>query len=273
MTLQIATAMTIAGSDSSAGAGIQADLRTFQAFGVYATSAITAITAQNTLGITAIYPLPPTLVRQQIEAIMEDIAPPVWKTGMLALPETTHLVAECVRRYTPTALVVDPVLAAEQRSTPLLTHEALQLLIDELIPQATILTPNIREAEAITGFPITDRESMRQAARALHTLGAQIVVLKGGHLPSAHATDLVYDGQEFHELSTPRIETRNTHGSGCTFASAIAAGLAQGMPPLQAIQEAKAYITRALSESAELTIGHGNGPILSPLPPHLPRRR
>ncbi len=250
-------AMTIAGSDSGGGAGIQADLKTFAALGVYGTSAITAITAQNTLGVTAVLELPPELVAAQIDAIMSDIGADAAKTGMLANAAIIRTVAEKVVEHRIERLVVDPVMVAKS-GDPLLRPEAVEALRGKLLPLAMVITPNAREAEVLCGRPVETADDARAAARLIHDLGPKIVVVKGGHL-RGDATDLVFDGREFLELWAPRVETPNTHGTGCTFSSAIAAGLAKGLEPLQAIREAKHYITEALRHS--YSVGRGHSPV------------
>jgi hydroxymethylpyrimidine/phosphomethylpyrimidine kinase len=254
---RIFKAMTIAGSDSGGGAGIQADLKTFAALGVYGTSAITAITAQNTLGVRAVLELPPELVAAQIDAIMSDIGADAAKTGMLANAAIIQTVAAKVVEHRIDRLVVDPVMVAKS-GDPLLRPEAVEALKSEIVPLATVITPNAREAEVLCGHPIDTGDDARAAARLIHAMGAKIVVVKGGHL-RGDATDLVFDGREFVELWAPRIDTPNTHGTGCTFASAIAAGLAKGLAPLEAIRRAKDYITEALRRS--YSVGRGHSPV------------
>ncbi len=247
-------AMTVAGSDSGAGAGIQADLKTFAALGVYGTSAITAITAQNTLRVTSVLELPPTLVAAQIDAIMSDIGAEAAKTGMLANAEIIRTVAQKIMEYRITKLVVDPVMVAKS-GDPLLRPDAVEAMKSEIVPLALVVTPNVHEAEVLVGRPIESSEDARAAARLIHQMGAKIVVVKGGHL-RGDATDLVFDGKEFLELSAPRIDTPNTHGTGCTFSAAIAAGMAKGLDAIEAIRQAKAYITEALKRSYKIGAGH-----------------
>lgn len=256
--------LTIAGSDSGGGAGIQADLKAFAARGVYGMSALTALTAQNTVGVQGVYELPPAFVAQQIDSVMSDIGADAWKTGMLANADIIHVVAEKTRQYQVEILVVDPVMVAKG-GDPLLRPEARDALIRELLPLALVVTPNHHEAQVLTGQVICTRADAREAARAIHAMGPRFVVVKGGHLPEAEslgmAVDVVYDGQRFYELWVPRIETPNTHGTGCTFASALAAELAKGKAPLDAIRTAKAYLFLALREGAHLSIGRGHGPL------------
>lgn len=253
--------LTIAGSDSSGGAGIQADLKTFAARGVYGMSALTAITAQNTLGVQGVFELPAEFVGQQIDSVMNDSGADAWKTGMLANADIIHVVAERARRYGVERLVVDPVMVAKS-GDPLLQPAAQVALIQELLPLAYVVTPNHHEAQALTGLAIHTVEDMRRAAAAIRAFGARYVVVKGGHLPAASdAVDVLYDGQQFVEFRAPRVDTANTHGTGCTFASAIAAELAKGDTVIEAVRRAKAYLTAALQAAATLRIGKGHGPL------------
>jgi hydroxymethylpyrimidine/phosphomethylpyrimidine kinase len=250
--------LTIAGSDSSAGAGIQADLKTFAALGVYGTCAITAITAQNTLGVSAVQEVPLGVVAAQIDAVVTDIRPDAVKTGMLAGAPIIEVVAVKVREHGLPNLVVDPVMVAKSGDR-LLREDAVAALRELLLPLATVVTPNLPEAEALTGRPVRSDEDVRRAAEEIVRLGARAVVVKGGHRESAEAVDVLYDGKAFREYSAPRIETASTHGTGCTFASAIAACLARGMPLADAVGEAKAYLTEALRRA--YPIGGGHGPV------------
>ncbi len=252
------TAMTIAGSDSGGGAGIQADLKTFAALGVYGTSAITAITAQNTLGVAAIHEVPTEVIAAQIESIMSDIGADAVKTGMLASSAVINVVAQELKRHGVTRLVVDPVMIAKGGDR-LLQEEAVDALRTVLLPLAAVVTPNTPEAEALTGMTIRTEADVREAARRIVALGAKAVVVKGGHLEGAEAVDTLYDGKEFRVYSSPRYPTKNTHGTGCTFGSAVAAGLAKGLPVPEAVAQAKAYVTNAIK--ADLQIGHGHGPL------------
>jgi hydroxymethylpyrimidine/phosphomethylpyrimidine kinase len=251
------TAMTIAGSDSGGGAGIQADLKTFAALGVYGTSAITAITAQNTLGVIDAYDLPVTIIAAQIDAILADIPPDAVKTGMLANPAIIRTVAARLREYQLRPVVVDPVMVAKS-GHPLLQPDAIATLISELVPLATVITPNLFEAERLTGQKIASLADMYVAATRIHALGAANVVVKGGHLQS-EPVDVFFDGQQYHEFRGERIDTTSTHGTGCTFSSAIAAFLARGRSPLEAVAGAKEYITGAIRHAPG--IGHGHGPV------------
>jgi hydroxymethylpyrimidine/phosphomethylpyrimidine kinase len=249
--------LTVAGSDSGAGAGIQADLKTFFAFGVYGLTALTAVTAQNTLGVHSILELPLDLVVAQIETVVQDLGVDAVKTGMLGSAAVVDAVASAAQRWRLPNLVIDPVLTATS-GEELLSREARGTLRSRLAPLATVLTPNLPEAEALTGRPVTNLDEMQEAARTLHGQGARWVVVKGGHLGDEEdAVDLVYDGRRFEALRSPRLPARNTHGSGCTFSAAIAAGLARGLEPPAAIQRAKRYVTRAIEHSLALGAGHG----------------
>jgi len=253
----IAIALTIAGSDSCGGAGIQADLKTFAAFGVYGTSVITALTAQNTVGVRAIADVDPKFVAQQIDAVAEDLEIGAAKTGMLARTSVIEAVADRLRAHRLPHLVVDPVMVATSGDV-LLEPDAVTCLRERIIPLATLLTPNLREAEVLTGRPVTDPVQMRDAARALLDTGARAVLVKGGHL-AGDAVDVLYDGRDFREFSAPQIETRSTHGTGCTLSAAVTACLARGFGLDEAVAAAKRYITRAIATAPG--IGHGAGPV------------
>lgn len=255
--LRAPIAMTIAGSDSGGGAGIQADLKTFSALGVYGASTLTAITAQNTVAVTAVHELPTEIIAAQIEAVVTDIGVDAVKTGMLSSSAIVETVAQELQRHGIRNLVVDPVMVAKS-GDPLLQQEAVDSLKTLLVPLAALVTPNVPEAETLTGLKIEGGEDMREAARQIVAMGARAVVVKGGHL-SGPATDLLYDGIEFSEFTSERFDTANTHGTGCTFASAAAAGLAQGKSVLDAVAQAKAYVTEAIRNSYPL--GHGHGPV------------
>jgi hydroxymethylpyrimidine/phosphomethylpyrimidine kinase len=253
-----ARALTIAGSDNSGGAGIQADLKTFTAFGVYGMSAITAVTAQNTQGVVSFEEVSHALIAAQIESIVQDIGVDAAKTGMLASAAIVELVAAQVRERGIPNLVVDPVMIAKSGDA-LLAADAQDAVRHALLPVALVVTPNAPEAEALTGRHIESLDDMRAAARDLHAMGVRWAIVKGGHLPfEGDAIDVVYDGRDFTELRSPRFATQNTHGTGCTFSAAIAAGLAKGREPLAAITRAKQYVSRAIETS--LAIGHGHGP-------------
>jgi hydroxymethylpyrimidine kinase/phosphomethylpyrimidine kinase len=253
--------LTIAGTDPTGGAGIQADLKTFAARGVYGMSVVTALVAQNTQGVQDIHSIPTAFIAAQIESVMSDVDTAVWKTGMLASTEVIQLVAEQARRYSVERLVVDPVMVAKS-GDPLLQPSARAALISELLPLAYVLTPNHHEAQVLTEMPISTVDDMRRAAAQIHAMGPRYVVVKGGHLPdSSDAIDVLYDGAHYHELSAPRRATRNTHGTGCTFASTIAAELAKGAAIEEAVRTAKAYLTAALAAADDLRVGQGQGPV------------
>ncbi len=250
----IPRALTIAGSDSGGGAGIQADLKTFSAFGVYGMTAVTAITAQNTVGVQAILELPVPLIAAQIDSVMNDIGVDAAKTGMLGSFEIVQAVSDAIRDRGIQRLVVDPVMVAKSGDV-LLQDDAVEAVRTRLLPLALVATPNLPEAEVLTGLAIRDQNGMRIAARAIAALGVEWVIIKGGHLSDDQdAVDLVFDGREF----ASRVATKNTHGTGCTFSAAIAAGLARGFEPGDAIRRAKRYVTRAIETS--LAIGAGHGP-------------
>jgi hydroxymethylpyrimidine/phosphomethylpyrimidine kinase len=251
-------ALTIAGSDSGGGAGIQADLKTFAALGVHGTSAITAITAQNTLGVTEVLELPPSLVRKQIDAVMVDIGAQAAKTGMLSSAAIIETVSRAIAEHGIGNLVVDPVMVAKGGAR-LLRDDAAGALRTLLLPLAAVITPNLPEVAVLLGRPVRTLDERRQAARDLVALGARAAVVKGGHADGDDSTDLYFDGVEMVELPARRIATGNTHGSGCVFSAAIAAGLARGSEPLEAVRHAKLFITQAIERSLEL--GHGHGPV------------
>ncbi|MEM3022635.1 MAG: bifunctional hydroxymethylpyrimidine kinase/phosphomethylpyrimidine kinase, partial [Candidatus Bathyarchaeia archaeon] len=234
----IPRALTIAGSDSGGGAGIQADLKTFAALGVHGMSAITAVTAQNTVGVAAIQDIDPEVVRAQIRAVVEDIGIDAAKTGMLHTREVIVLVAQELSRAN-VPIVVDPVMVAKSGAR-LLRPDAVDALVGDLLPISTVVTPNAMEAGAISGIEVGDLEGAKRAAEAIARLGPKVVVVKGGHLGGDRAVDVVYDG-DFHLLDGERIASKATHGTGCSFASAIAAGLAKGKAPFEAIKEAKEF--------------------------------
>lgn len=253
----IPRALTIAGSDSSGGAGIQADLKTFTVHRVYGMSVITALTAQNTTGVRAIHAVPAEFVRAQIDAVVSDIGTQATKTGMLANAAIVRCVAAAVRAYGLAPLVVDPVMLA-QSGAALLDQDAQRVLRQELLPLATLVTPNLPEAEALTGMTIRSEADMEEAAARLRADGAAAVLLKGGHATSGEAADLFDDGSEKRWLRTPRIATVHTHGTGCQLSAAITAALAQGQGLPEAVVQAKRFITRAIEHG--LAIGSGCGP-------------
>ncbi|MDP8959130.1 MAG: bifunctional hydroxymethylpyrimidine kinase/phosphomethylpyrimidine kinase [Actinomycetota bacterium] len=254
-------ALTIAGSDSGGGAGIQADLLTFAAFGVHGTTAITALTAQNTVGVQGIHAVPAAFVDAQIGALLSDLVPQAAKTGMLATAEVIEVVAERAAAGDLPNLVVDPVMVAASGDR-LLDPDAEQAYAQLLFPHAAVITPNLREAGVLVSRELRSLEDMEEAARELAETGAGHVVVKGGHLDAGQdAVDVLFDGARVTHLRAPRVETHNVHGTGCTFASAIAAGLALGLEPLEAMRGAKEYLTGALYGSAGWKLGAGRGPV------------
>jgi len=254
-----ARALTIAGSDSGAGAGIQADLKTFAAFGVYGTSAITAVTAQNTLGVGSMLALPAPLVVAQIDAVLSDIGAGAVKTGMLANAPIVREVAAALRAHGVEQLVVDPVMVATGGAR-LLEDDAVRALRRELLPLALVVTPNVAEAEALTGRAISSWAEAKDAAAQIVRMGARTVVITGGHFEKAgNATDLFFDGAAYRDYTAVRIDSRHTHGTGCTFSAAIAAGLAKGISLRDAIALAKSYVTLAIQHA--YPIGSGQGPV------------
>ncbi len=250
--------LTVAGSDSSAGAGIQADLKTFAALGVYGTCAITAITAQNTRGVAAVLETPPDTVAAQIDAIVADIRPDAVKTGMLASAPIVEVVAAKVREHGLSNLVVDPVMVAKSGDR-LLREDAVTALRELLLPLAAVVTPNLPEAGVLAGFAIDSAEDARRAAKEIVGLGARAVVVKGGHREAAEVVDVLYDGATFRDYSAPRIDTTSTHGTGSTYATAIDAYIARGEPLAEAVGQAKEYLTEALRRA--YPIGGGHGPV------------
>jgi hydroxymethylpyrimidine/phosphomethylpyrimidine kinase len=256
-----AIAVTIAGSDSGGGAGIQADLKTFSALGVYGASVIAALTAQNTKGVTAIHDVPAEFVTAQIDAVFSDLAVDAVKIGMLSNPATIKAVASGLDKYKQRKIVLDPVMVAASGDR-LLKAEAIDVLRTLLIPKAMVITPNLPEAAALLDAPMAQTESEMQAqGEKLLALGARAVLMKGGHGDGAESVDLLLRPNSVARLAAERIDTRNTHGTGCTLSSAVAAGLAKGMPLAEAVREAKAYITAAILASDTLKIGHGHGPV------------
>ena len=252
------TALTIAGSDSGGGAGIQADLKTFAAHGVYGLSTVTAITAQNTVGVTAVHAVPPDVVVAQIEAVVGDIGVDAVKTGMLLNAEIVEAVAECVHALDIPRLVVDPVIIAETGGR-LLQEDGVRKLKTDLLQSAYVVTPNRLEAEILTGQSVGSTSAAREVARRIHDLGAAAVIIKGGHLPGTEVVDILFDGETFYEFRGPRLDSRSTHGTGCTFGAAVAASLALGRSLVDATRTAKTYVEEAIRHSVPL--GHGRGPL------------
>lgn len=249
--------LTIAGSDSSGGAGIQADLKAMSANGVFGMSVLTSITAQNTCEVSAVFHLPSSIVEAQLEAIFSDIPVSVVKTGMLANSDIVSTVSRKLSLQKLEHLVVDPVMVAKG-GHPLLEQEAMAILKSELLPQASLLTPNIYEAEMLSGHSIKTLADARAAAKAIYQLGCKHVLIKGGHLQEQPGTDLLYDGRFFRMFKGEFLQTSSTHGTGCTFASAIAAHLAKGKPIPDAVEAAKQYTTEAIRHG--LALGNGHGP-------------
>ena len=259
-----ARVLTIAGSDSGGGAGIQADLKTIQALGAHGMSAITVVTAQNSLGVQGAWPLPAAAVEAQFRACVDDIGVDAVKTGMLGGPELVRTVAGLINTLNELVpVVVDPVAISKHGDT-LLTSDARAALLGEILPRTTVLTPNLDEATWLVGTPVTDREAMRTAARKLLTYGPRWILLKGGHLTDDAAADLLTDGVAEHWLVAPRIPNPHTHGTGCTYASAVATHLAQGHNVPTAVAAAKTYVTQAIAAGHPL--GHGIGPVRHPYP-------
>ena len=250
------TALTIAGSDSGAGAGIQADLKTFAAHGVYGTCAITAVTAQNSQRVSMVTALSPGMVTAQIDAVATDIGVDAAKTGMLANAALVRAVAAAVRSHALRLLVVDPVMIAKSGDA-LLEDDAIEALRIELLPLAHVVTPNIPEAEALTGLRIASPDDGREAARRIAALGPSHVVIKGGHAATEDLTDLLYDGRDFESFRTERVAGRHTHGTGCTFAAAITAHLALGRTVREAVPLAQQYVAGAMRAGIDLGTGHG----------------
>jgi hydroxymethylpyrimidine/phosphomethylpyrimidine kinase len=251
----IPKALTIAGSDSGGGAGIQADLKTFSAFRVFGMSVITAVTAQNSLGVQGVENLPPAFVAQQLRSVLEDFGADAAKCGMLSTAPIIEAVATELTSHRIEKLVVDPVMVAKS-GDQLLQPEARAALADRILPLALLVTPNLPEAEVLAGIRVAEPEDMEEAARRIHLMGPRYVLVKGGHL-KGDATDLLWNGRDFTRFSTPRIDSQNTHGTGCTFSAAIAAGLARGQALGDAIRSAKAYVTRAIREGFQAGRGVG----------------
>ncbi len=263
----VPVALTIAGSDSGGGAGIQADLKTFHAFGVFGTSAITAVTAQNTCGVQAVHVVPPDMVRQQIRSVARDLKPAACKSGMLGTEEVISAVARSIREEGLRRYVLDPVMVAS-RGDRLLDQGAEAALVRVLIPLCVVVTPNLDEASVLTGRQVSGEVDMRAAARALVELGAGAALVKGGHLPGDDVVDVMFDGREYHVWRRPKLLTSSTHGTGCTLSAAIAAGLARGADLVDAVTDALDFVHRAIEKAQQL--GSGNGPLNHHVPARLP---
>ena len=247
--------LTVAGSDSGGGAGIQADLKAITVLGGYGMSVITALTAQNTIGVQGVHAVPIEFISRQLDSVLSDIGADAAKTGMLATPEIVNVVANGIKKYNIQPLVVDPVMVAKSGDS-LLNEDARHTIQTSLLPLATVVTPNLPEAEILCGCPVNSINEMREAARSIHDLGPRYIVIKGGHL-KGRAVDLLFDGKEFQEFDAPRLNQRNTHGTGCTFSAALATNLAGGMPIAEAVRRAKIFITRAISMGLDIGAGHG----------------
>jgi len=264
-------ALAIAGSDSGGGAGIQADLKTFHSFNVFGMSVLTSITAQNTLGVRAVHDIPPEIIEKQIDAVLEDIGADSVKTGMVSSKEIIEVIANRIKKYGIKKLVVDPVMAA-QSGDRLLQKKAELSLVKDLLPLALILTPNVYEAELLSGLKIENIKDAKKAAAVIYGKGPEFVLLKGGHLhDNEEAVDILYDGKKFDYFKAQRIDTPNTHGTGCTFSAAITACLSKGTDVRTAVETAKDYITRAI-QNAPGDIGKGNGPLYHNITPLSPSR-
>lgn len=252
----IPIALTIAGSDSGGGAGIQADLKTFHAFGVFGTSVVTALTAQNTLGVHGVHAVPPEFVRAQLDAVVADLCPAAFKTGMLATAALVAEVAEGVARHALPNFVLDPVMVASSGDR-LLDADAEGAVAELLVPRATLITPNLDEATLLTGIPADGEASMRAMAEALVARGARAALVKGGHLDGDVVADVLFDGRGFHVWTRPKVRTRHTHGTGCTLSAAVVAGLAAGAPLEGAVAAALDFVDRAIRSAPGLGAGHG----------------
>jgi hydroxymethylpyrimidine/phosphomethylpyrimidine kinase len=254
--------LTIAGSDSSGGAGIQADIKTISAMGGFAASAITSITAQNTQGVQAIHPIPTEMVRQQIESVMDDLHPESIKIGMVCDAEIALIIAECIRKYQPRWVVYDPVMVSTS-GHKLMTDDTIEVIKKELIPLVTIITPNLHEARILSGENIQGIEAMKASAEKLSERYGCSTLVKGGHLEEGAMCDVLYNKEEkrIFTFTDQKIESKNLHGTGCTLSSAIATQLAQEYPLHEAIARSKAYVTRAIHAAKDMHIGHGYGPL------------
>jgi hydroxymethylpyrimidine/phosphomethylpyrimidine kinase len=257
-TASLPIALSIAGSDSGGGAGIQADLKTFQAFGVFGTTALTAVTAQNTEGVQAIHPIPLNIVRAQIDSVVGDLRPTGFKTGMMATADLVETVAAAIEDHGLANFVMDPVMVATSGDR-LLDQNAEKALVSRLLPLSSLVTPNLHEARILTGAEVRGLEGMRAAARALVDQGAGAALVKGGHLGGEEVVDLLWDGQRETTWQKPRVETVHTHGTGCTLSAAAAACLSRGMPLHEAVHEAIGFVSRAIQSAPGL--GRGSGPV------------
>ena len=254
--------LTIAGSDSSGGAGIQADIKAISALGSFAASAITSITAQNTLGVQGIHPIPIDMVRQQIEAVMDDLHPEAVKIGMVCDKNIARTIAECLEKYHPKWVVYDPVMVSTS-GHKLMTDDTINIIRRDLIPQASLITPNLHEARILTGHELNTVEDMEKHAEVLSQTLRCSVLIKGGHLEGGEMCDILYDATEARcfRYTAPKIESQNLHGTGCTLSSSIATKLSQGHSMKEAIALAKDYVTKAIDAAKDMHIGHGHGPL------------
>lgn len=265
--------LTIAGSDCSGGAGIQADIKTISALGAYASSVVTAITVQNTCGVTGIHPVPPSYVKGQIEAVMEDICPQAIKIGMINDTKIVEVIAASFLKYRPKFVVFDPVMVSTS-GCKLMEDEAIEAITTKLIPMATLITPNLSEAEILAGQKISTVEEMQRQAKEMLKLGCKGVLIKGGHLEGGRMCDVLQttDEEEPQLFTAPKVESRNTHGTGCTLSSAIATYLALGETVTAAVEKAKQYVYKGIETGKDVCIGHGHGPLnhfYSPVPMHI----
>jgi hydroxymethylpyrimidine/phosphomethylpyrimidine kinase len=259
--MTIPVALTIAGSDSSGGAGIQADLKTFAALGVYGASVITALTAQNTRGVSAIHAVPADFVTAQIDAVFGDLAIGAVKIGMVAQPDTIEAIASGIAHWSPKHVVLDPVMVATSGDR-LLAAEAIAALVARLFPMASLITPNLPEAAALLDeATASDETAIKRQGKRLLAMGCKAVLIKGGHGQGTESIDYLFSGSEVIALAAPRIASRNTHGTGCSLSSAIAAGLAKGEELEPAARNAKTWISAAIAAADRLDVGHGNGPV------------
>jgi hydroxymethylpyrimidine/phosphomethylpyrimidine kinase len=247
--------LTVAGSDSGGGAGIQADLKAITVLGGYGMSVITALTAQNTIGVQGVHAVPVEFIARQLDSVLSDIGADAAKTGMLATPEIVETVADGLKRYNINPLVVDPVMVAKSGDS-LLSEDARETLKTALLPLATVVTPNLPEAEVLCGRPVKTQDEMQEVAMCIYDLGPRYVLIKGGHM-EGRPVDLLYDGKDFQKYDAPRLNQRNTHGTGCTFSAALATLLAEGLPIAEAAGKAKKFITRAIGTGLNIGAGHG----------------